>query len=146
MGHVHSNPAPVLTRVHPAHLPIHRSWVHWLTLIPVFDHFLDCCFRATRADHPYKVQHTLHARVSTKLIDVLYMREHQHIWSCKTYQSYGFCLFLDFITSHHWGTLVSWSAWFSWDITTVILIASPYSEANSQRVVNQHLINISDTT
>lgn len=46
--------------------------------------------------------------------------------------------------SHHWGTLVSWSAWFTWDLTIPMSIFSPYSTASSLSVPSQHHLNFSD--
>ena len=54
--------------VSPTHPPMHGSRIFGLTLISVSDHFLDSCLR----DHLYKVQCTLCAGVSTKLMGVSY--------------------------------------------------------------------------
>ena len=48
-------------------------------------------------------------------------------------------------SSHRWGTLVSGSARFTWDLTSATSIVSLYSAANSWSVLSRRLINISDT-
>ena len=47
-------------------------------------------------------------------------------------------------SSHRWGTLVSGSARFAWDLTSTTSIVSLYSAANSWSVLSRRLINISD--
>ena len=48
-------------------------------------------------------------------------------------------------SSHCRDTLVSWSAWLSWDLTSHTSISSSYSGASSLSVASHGLINISES-
>ena len=84
---------------HPAY-PSSSAWELdlWIDTWHCFWLFLRLLLRDPMADHPYKVQLTLCARVSTNSMDVLYKSILEPIRRCWTHWFYGFCCFLDFIS------------------------------------------------
>ena len=144
VGYIHSNPPPFLTYVQSACLLTYWGWIYGLTLLALSNNIPHSCLGDLGSDQFHEVVCVCFAPGCPQDRWMVRMRAGSSSPMDAAHTgSVGSASFRS-TSSHCWGTLVSGSARFAWDLTSASSVASPYSAANSWSVPSRRLISISD--